>query len=188
MLRQIPNLLTLLRIFLVIPFALYFLQGRYDLALLLFVIAGVSDGVDGFVARQFGWHSRFGAIADPLADKLLLVSTFIILAWLEYIPIWLFILVFGRDLLLVCGALFFHFRIAHYDVKPSYLGKACTFIQIAFAAIMLLYLSGYLLNESYIDVGIASVSIITFLSGIHYIYLWVKEAKFALNKGVDSER
>jgi cardiolipin synthase len=181
MLRQIPNALTIARILLVLPFALYLLDEQYQMALLIFFIAGVSDGVDGFLARQFKWRSRFGAIADPLADKLLLVTTYLALAWLEIIPVWLVALIFGRDLIIVIGGLFYHYRVGRYEIQPTMLGKLCTFIQIAFVIWVLLNLAGYSFLSQFQDVGVMLVCLITAASGLHYFGVWILKAHTALS-------
>lgn len=88
--RDIPNIISVFRILLVLPVVWLLLQQQYTMALVLFAIAGVSDALDGFLAKHNGWESRLGTILDPLADKLLLVCSFLTLAWLGLIPFWLF--------------------------------------------------------------------------------------------------
>ena len=171
-LNQIPNLLTILRILLIIPFAISVYDGNYKLALLLFFIAGLSDGVDGFLARQFNWKSRFGAIADPLADKLLLITTYIMLAWTEQIPLLLTVGILARDLIIVIGALVYHFFVSHYEIKPSWLGKTCTMVQIVYALAVVIKLAGFPMLDSVVEQGMWAVAIITFLSGLHYVLVW----------------
>ena len=90
---DIPNLITVVRILLVVPVAWALLQQQYVIALVLFFVAGVSDGLDGFLAKQFNWTSRLGAILDPLADKALLVTCYAALAWVGLLPVWLLVLV-----------------------------------------------------------------------------------------------
>lgn len=181
--NQIPNILTIGRIILVVPFALALLRGHYEYALLLFFIAGLSDGVDGFLARQFKWRSRFGAIADPLADKLLLVTSYAALAWTEQIPMWLVALIFGRDLMIVVGALIFHYKVHHYEIQPSLLGKLCTFTQIVYVLALLIGLAGYPMDSSILLVGFYAVALITFASGAHYLIVWGGRARTAIKSG-----
>ncbi len=88
-LRHLPNLISMLRVVLVVPVVWSLLNDRFDIAIWLFLIAGASDGLDGFLAKRFGWSSRLGGILDALADKFLLVSTFLCLWWLGVFPWWL---------------------------------------------------------------------------------------------------
>ena len=99
--HHLPNIISFLRILLVAPIVWALLNHRYDLAVVLFVIAGISDGVDGYLAKRFGWESRFGGVLDAIADKLLLVSTFIVLWLLAVFPLWLVALIILRDLFIV---------------------------------------------------------------------------------------
>lgn len=178
--HQIPNLLTVLRIVLIVPFSYFLVTQQFQSAFLVFLVAGVSDGVDGFLARQFNWRSRFGAIADPLADKLLLVTTYILLTWLGEIPLWLVLLIFGRDLVIVVGGLLFHYRVHHFDVQPTMLGKICTFIQITYVVLLLLHLAGYAALGSFASFGVYIVAGITLISGLHYILIWARRTRDAL--------
>ena len=139
--RHVPNLLTLLRLLLVPPVAWLILSGAYDLAFLLFVLAGASDALDGFLARRFGWSSRLGALLDPLADKLLLVVGCLCLSWVGLIPGWLALLVLARDVLIVAGALCYRRRVGSLEISPSRLGKLSTFLQIALVSAVLLQAS-----------------------------------------------
>ena len=134
-LRQIPNFLTFLRILMVLPFAASLHYEYYRQALALFFIAGLSDGIDGFIARRFNWKSRFGAIADPLADKLLLITAYVVLTVMGHLPLWLTVLVFSRDIIIVVSALGYHYLIGRYEMKPSLLGKLSTFSQIIYVLI-----------------------------------------------------
>lgn len=170
--RQIPNILTIIRILLVIPFAMSVYSEQYIQALILFFVAGLSDGVDGFLARQFDWKSRFGAIADPLADKLLLMTAYVMLAWTAQIPVWLLALVIGRDLLIVLGALVYHFFISHYEIKPSLLGKTCTMVQIIYVLLLMMSLAELPMPQWAVMQGLWLVSGITVISGVHYYFTW----------------
>jgi len=170
--NQIPNVLTIIRILLIIPFALSVYGEQYLQALIIFFIAGLSDGVDGFLARQFNWKSRFGAIADPLADKLLLVTAYIMLAWTAQIPIWLVVLILGRDLFIVTGALLYHFFVSYYDIQPSWLGKTCTLTQIVYVLLVIVRLAELPMPLWAVENGLWVVTIITSLSGLHYLFVW----------------
>lgn len=172
MLHQIPNILTVMRIILIIPFAALMYQQEYGLALVVFFVAGVSDGVDGFLARHFNWKSRFGAIADPLADKLLLMTAYIVLALTEQIPYWLALVVLARDFVIVLGALIYHYCIHHYDIQPSIWGKACTMVQIVYGLAVILKLAAWPMPDVVVNEGMWLVLAITLLSGAHYLCVW----------------
>ena len=101
--RDIPNTITIIRFLLIFPVIWGLLQSEYLLALYLFVIAGVSDGIDGFLARHYDWRSRFGSIVDPLVDKCLMLSTFFTLVWLQLMPLWLFAIIILRDAFILAG-------------------------------------------------------------------------------------
>lgn len=170
--NQIPNVLTIIRIILIVPFAVFLFQHQYLEALVVFFCAGLSDGVDGFLARQFNWRSRFGAIADPLADKLLLITAYVMLAWTSQIPIWLVGLILGRDLVIVCGALSYHYFVSHYEIKPSWFGKACTMSQIIYVLVVIVTLAEIPMPELVVIYGLWLVAGITLFSGLHYIGVW----------------
>lgn len=170
--KQIPNILTVIRILLVIPFAISVYAAEFMQALILFFIAGLSDGIDGFLARQFNWKSRFGAIADPLADKLLLVTAYLMLALTAQIPMWLFYLVIGRDILILVGALSYHYFVSHYDIKPSWPGKTCTVLQIVYVLMIIMSLAQIPMPGWAVNYGLWIVGGITIFSGIHYYLVW----------------
>lgn len=185
--NQIPNVLTILRILLILPFAFAVYYAMYQEALLIFFIAGLSDGIDGFLARQFNWKSRFGAIADPLADKLLLITAYIMLVWTQHLPVWLLVLILGRDILIVIGALLYHYFVSHYEIKPSLLGKTCTLIQIIFVLALMIDLAGWPMPDWALVYGLYLVTLITFLSGLHYVSVWGKKA-WLLKRDTKQER
>ena len=170
--RWLPNGLTFLRIFLVIPFAWALANGHYRPALVLFFVAAITDGLDGFLARVFGWKSRLGAIADPLADKLLMVTAYLTLCVTGVLPLWLFVLVLTRDLVIVGGGLLFHHRFGPYEVAPSVLGKLNTLVQIVAALAVMLAEAGFDLPEQTHGVAVASVAAMALVSGLHYVGLW----------------
>jgi cardiolipin synthase len=134
---NIPNLLTVAR-FCLVPVVVYMIgQGQWTLAFAIFVIAGLTDAVDGFIARKFDQRTVLGAYIDPLADKALLVSIYVTLAVGGVIPSWLAILVVSRDLMIL-GAVMVSWLLDNpVEINPLYVSKANTFAQIAFAAVAL---------------------------------------------------
>lgn len=170
--RWIPNALTFLRILLIAPFASGLLTENYRLALLIFVVAAATDAFDGFLARHFNWRSRFGAIADPLADKALLLTAYLMLTLTGVLPVWLFLLVLGRDLLIVGGALAYHYGIGRFDMQPSLPGKLNTFIQILVVLAIIVLLAGLPMQPWVLESGVLLVAVSAIFSGGHYLLVW----------------
>lgn len=133
----IPNMITILRLVLVPGVVLAMLQARWEWAFTGFVVAGISDGVDGFIARHFNQRSRLGAYLDPMADKLLLVSVFVVLGIAGELPLWLVIAVVSRDALIVFAVLLSSVMAQPVEMKPLMVSKANTAIQLVLAAVVL---------------------------------------------------
>ncbi len=129
---NLANALTGLRLLAVLPVALLLEAGQFELAFWLFVAAGVTDALDGFVAKRLTGVTSLGAMLDPIADKLLLVGAFLVLAWQELVPAWVLGLVVARDLIIAGGALMLRARVDGFEIAPSLLGKACTFTQLLY--------------------------------------------------------
>lgn len=175
-LRYLPNIITGLRLLAVPPVALLLWFGEYKYALVVFAFAGVSDGVDGYLARRFNWKSHWGAIMDPLADKLLLVTTAAVLAFKGLLPLWLFVLVLGRDVMLVGGAALYRVWFGPFVVQPSVLGKLSTFIQILLVLSLLVHVATGLLSDEQIHLMVLICAVVTIISGAHYLFVWVRKA------------
>ena len=174
--RDIPNVITALRFLLVPPVVILLLQERFTAALIVFGVAGLSDGLDGFLARRFDWRSRLGGIMDPLADKLLVVSSFVTLGWLGLIPAWLVLLVILRDLVIIAGATFYHMRIEQFDAEPSVASKLNTAAQVLLV-LAVLYSSGIqALPVMLMDVLLYGVLVTTLWSGFDYVWTWGRRA------------
>jgi len=174
--RDIPNIITVFRFLLVPPVVWAMLNDRFGLALLLFGIAGLSDAVDGYLAKRNNWTSRLGAIMDPLADKLLLVCSFLCLAWLGWIPVWLVLLVITRDFIIIAGALTYHYFIEQVTMEPSMVSKLNTFTQILMVLAVMFDRGVAELQPLWIDVLLYSVLVTTVWSGIGYIWTWGRRA------------
>lgn len=126
----LANWLTVLRIVLIPVFVTLLVYGQRGAALMVFLAAAVTDLLDGYVARHRGSQSRLGAFLDPLADKLLLVSSFVTLTWLRALPFWIAAVVISRDLILMLGALAIHMAGGRITPRPSRSGKLATFFQV----------------------------------------------------------
>jgi cardiolipin synthase len=167
---SIPNILTLVRILLVPVFVILLLRNLYSLALGVFIVAGLSDGLDGFIARYFNQRTVLGAYLDPTADKLLLVSSYVALAVLNVIPAWIAVLVITRDVVIVLGIAILTITEKSYEVRPSILSKCTTATQILLV-ILALFDPDYTKMTALHAPLLWTTATITVLSGLHYIYL-----------------
>ena len=176
--RRLPNLISCLRIALVAPLMLLLLRGDFEAALWVAVAAGVSDGVDGFLARHFGWRSRLGSLLDPLADKLLLVAAFLILAQVGQVAWALAWVVLARDVVIVSGALAYRGIVGEFEAQPSLWSKATTLGQILF---VLLVLASNAFAFHWQQRGYAwIVAALTVISGVDYVVRWGLRGRNAL--------
>lgn len=175
MLQHLPNLLTVLRILLVVPLAWAIVSGHGVLALVLAGVAGASDALDGWMARQFGWQSRLGAWLDPAADKLMLAAGFISLSIVGASPWWLTLLVLGRDIVIVSGALTYHYRRERLLVAPSFVSKTNTALQIAWVLLVLVDR----LQPLPLDLPLLAwvVALFTVVSGVDYVMRFAAKAR-----------
>lgn len=175
-LSYLPNILTIFRFLLVLPVVLLMLRDEFMPALVLFTVAGLSDGLDGFLARRYNWTSRIGALMDPLADKLLMVSSFLTMGWLGLIPYWLVGLVILRDLVIVTGAIIYNARIEKVEAAPSLVSKLNTLAQILLVLSVMFGQAVQLLPALWIDALIYSVLVTILWSGIGYVWTWGRRA------------
>ncbi len=170
----IPNLITILRFLLVPVVVLAMLQARWDWAFAGFAIAGISDGVDGFIARNFNQRSRLGAYLDPMADKLLLVSVFVVLGIAGELPLWLVVAAVSRDALIVFAVVLSSVMAQPVEMKPLMVSKANTAVQLVLAALVLAELA---LGA---DAGIVRPALIilsgllTVASAAAYLVAWLR--------------
>src|ERR1700722_1771344 len=130
--RHIPNLISSIRILLVAPIAVALAHHWLETTIVLFGAAALSDAADGFLAKRFGWQSELGAVLDPAADKLLLVTVFITLAYMKLVPLWLMAVAVTRDVVIVLGALLYRYWFGPLSARPSVVSKFNTLCQAAF--------------------------------------------------------
>lgn len=175
-LSHLPNLICVFRIILVGPVVWSLLVGNYALTLLLFFVAGFSDGLDGFLARQFGWRTRVGAILDPLADKLLMVSVYVALTYLGLIPAWLTVTVVARDVVIVAGGLIYHFVFAPVVGRPTLVSKLNTATQLLYGFSVVAAAAFGWPGEVILLVLGTSVFVTTCVSGLDYVLTYSKMA------------
>ena len=176
----VPNILTVFRMVLIPVFVSLLFYQRFLLALTVFVVAGLTDGLDGLLARRFDQKSQLGTILDPIADKLMLVTAFIVLSMRSVfpqpipshlpVPFWVTVAVISRDVFIIVGAAAINFATGFRGFRPSMLGKINTTVQIVAIGIIMLaaslpYGTGYYLPTLY-----ATVFGFAVLSGAHYVF------------------
>jgi len=171
----IPTQITLVRLLLVPFVAMSILYHRYGLALLIFTISGVSDLLDGLLARTLKQKSRLGALLDPMADKLLLSTSFLLLTLPASklhvaIPLWLAVVVFGRDIMIVVGAVAIALTTGFTKFDPTIYGKASTLVQIlcVLSVLVVNYLGS---DQRYIEWLFYLTFALTLFSGVHYLFI-----------------
>jgi cardiolipin synthase (CMP-forming) len=176
----IPNLLTMFRMVLIPIFVSLLFYQKFWLALVVFVLAGITDGLDGLLARRFAQESQLGTVLDPIADKLMMVTSFVVLSMRSVfptplpahlpVPFWVTIAVISRDVFILVGAAAINIMTGFRGFRPSFLGKLSTTVQIVAIATIIFaasfpYGTGYYLPTLYaIVVGLAV------LSGAHYVF------------------
>jgi cardiolipin synthase (CMP-forming) len=173
---NIPNTLTLLRIALVPFIALRLLEGAYGTACVLFIISGLSDWADGMIARHWNQHTRFGAIADPLADKLTMLTVTLLLTFQHALPWWFTLAVILRDVLIVAGALAFHFLIGQLMMAPSRISKLNTALAFILLVTVLAIEAGFLPDGPWREALLFATLATTVFSGGQYVYDWGRKA------------
>ncbi|MEX0751955.1 MAG: CDP-alcohol phosphatidyltransferase family protein [Xanthobacteraceae bacterium] len=176
---SIPNLITLARILLVPVLVWTIVSGEVQAAFLLFLAAGISDAVDGFLAKRFGMASELGAYLDPLADKVLIVSIYVSLGLAGAVPVWLVILVVSRDIMIV-GAVLLSWLVGRpVTIKPLLVSKLNTVAQIVFATLVLAALGLGFNAEPLLIPTMALVVVLTLLSIGFYLREWVRHMNSA---------
>lgn len=168
----IPNLLTVLRIAATPVLVMLLKYEMFPGALLLFVLAGVSDALDGYIAKRFHYETRLGAILDPVADKVLLVSCFIFLTVMNHLPFWLLVVVVFRDIVIVGGYLLLVILEGGVKMQPSRVSKLNTVFQISLIMVVLVQLAAGMDVSAVIQALIVLVTVTSVLSGVHYVWVW----------------
>jgi cardiolipin synthase len=171
---SIPNIITLGRILLVPVIIWAIASNQMEIAFAIFVVAGVSDAVDGFLAKRFNMASELGALLDPLADKALLVSIFVTLGILGAVPIWLVILVVSRDIMIVGAVIVSWLFNKPVPMKPLLVSKLNTGAQVGFAALVLAALGFGFDSSPYDTLLMVAIAILTLVSVSFYLVEWVR--------------
>lgn len=175
--RDIPNLLCVLRMAMALPVGWLIVQEQFGWAVLLFAVAGATDGLDGFLAKRLAWQSELGALLDPIADKLLLVTAFVSLWLVGGAPAWLLAAVVGRDVIIVAGAAAYRSLIGPFAAVPTLVSKLNSAAQLLFVLLALAHLATGLLDPIFLY-GLAwAVLATTILSGVDYVVTWTRRAR-----------
>ena len=175
-LRQIPNVISSIRILLVVPINVALARHQLTTAILLFGVAAFSDAADGYLAKRFDWRTELGAALDPLADKLLLATVLITLAWLQLVPLWLMITAVARDAVIVIGALLFRFCIGPLELRPSIVSKFNTLCQAAFILAVVCREAGSL-PPAWVVMWLGALVFVTVaISGVDYVLIYGRRA------------
>jgi cardiolipin synthase len=188
----LANLLTFLRMALIPVFAIMLVYNREGWALAVFTVAGVSDGIDGFIARLMKQESELGTIIDPIADKLLMTTAFIMLTIPTVlspgrhlpVPFWVTAAVIGRDVLIIAVAGAINIMTGFRGFKPSWLGKASTFVQVSAVILILLAAVFPQFNGIYLPTVYAVVVAFAVFSGVHYVFF---VARLMRESGVEEQ-
>ncbi len=169
----IPNVLTLVRIILIPLLVILLLENQLGKALGIFIIAGITDALDGLIARMFQQKSKLGAYLDPLADKLLLVTTYLTLAHLSLLPVWLVVIVVSRDMFIVLGVMTFTFHGVKFEIQPSVLSKITTLMQII-TVILGLSSPIFGFHNMLLSSACIATAVVTTASGFHYLVMGMR--------------
>ena len=176
-LSWLPNAISLMRIALIAPILILMLQGDFGWALALFILAGFSDGLDGYLAVRFGWSTRLGGLLDPAADKLLITGMFITLAYTQQIPVWLAAVVILRDVVIVAGATAYNFFVKPVPGEPTRISKLNTALQMLFVLFVLSRAGFNWPDKITITVLGAAVLVTVVISGVDYVWSWSRRAR-----------
>ena len=175
-LRQLPNVICVARIILVVPIAITLLAGDFVATLWLFGVAAFSDGLDGYLAKRFGWTTELGKFLDPLADKLLLVTVFITLAVAGRTPVWLAVIVVARDVVIGAGAAIYARAFGPLNGRATMVSKINTGVQILYVLALVASLGLGWPPEPVVVTFAAAVFVTTMVSGIDYIITYSRRA------------
>jgi cardiolipin synthase len=165
---NLPNYITLLRVILIPFFIDFMVYGYYLEALVVFAAACVTDALDGLIARLTNKKTELGAFLDPMADKLLILSTFVTLALLGKLPSWLVIIVVSRDAILTMGSVVIYFTTQNLKIQPSVIGKVTTVMQLIVVA-MSLILMNFSISVQFMPVLLWATAGVTVASGMQYV-------------------
>jgi cardiolipin synthase len=187
-LRWLPNAICVARIALVAPLVYLLLERQFEAALVVLVVAGASDGLDGLLAKTFDWRTRIGGLLDPAADKLLLVTVFFALTYLGLVPVAVTAIVVCRDAVIVAGAITYQWLIAPVEAEPSRISKLNTACQLAFLFFTLTAAAYSWPPQVILTLLGAAVVFTSIVSGLNYVLRWSKRAWRAKHSAIPAGR
>lgn len=173
---NLPNGLTLLRFALVPVIAVQLLQGEYGVACVLFIVSALTDLADGMIARHWNQRTRFGAVADPLADKLTMLTVTVLLTVQHGLPWWFAVAVVLRDGLIMVGALAYHLLIGPVEMAPSRISKLNTALEGSLLVAVMAIRAGYVPDGVWLQALLVTTLVTIALSGGHYVLVWSHKA------------
>lgn len=174
--KLIPNIISIFRLMLVIPFVYFFIQNKFQISFNIFMLAALSDALDGWIARRFNCQTNFGLIIDPIADKILIVCCVILLGYYRILPLWFVLLIFLRDIGITFGAFLSIFVFDKPSpLEPSLISKLNTVLQMVLILSCLFHISYHPIAIIYIKALILLVSFTTIISFFHYLTIWYRE-------------
>lgn len=174
--KHIPNIISIFRLILVLPFIYFFLEAKFQITFNIFLLAAFTDALDGWIARKFACQTNFGLIIDPIADKILIVSCIILLGYHQVLPLWLVLLILTRDIAITFGAFLSIFIYNKSSpLKPSIISKLNTLLQMLLILSCLFHISYYPISIMYLKLLIILVSMTTIISFFHYLTIWYRE-------------
>lgn len=179
----LPNLITILRLLVVPVFIWVLWQQHYDLALAIFLAAGLSDALDGYLARRLNQVSRLGAMLDSVADKVAILAALIVLTVLERIPLWLAFSMIGRDLIILSGAAFYRMLAGRLEITPTSLGKLHTFLAFLMVCVVLGNAASIVDASAWLPWLFETLLISAVISAAQYIWVWGRKAWQIKGKG-----
>lgn len=169
---NVPNAITLLRVALIPVLVALIVLGEYEWAFTVFCVSAISDLLDGFIARRFDLRTRFGAIADPLADKATMLAVTLLLGAQGWLPWWFALLLITRDIVIVAGALSYHFYVGHVEMAPTWLSKFNTVLEFLLLAATLGVAAEIVADGPWSDAMIWLTTATLFASGAQYVGVW----------------
>ncbi|MCK5902456.1 MAG: CDP-alcohol phosphatidyltransferase family protein [Cocleimonas sp.] len=172
--HHLPNIISLFRIFLVIPVIYLIWKNDWHTAFLLVLLAGLSDGLDGYLARKFHWESKLGATLDPMADKILLICLFIALGLKGIVPQWLVILIVARDIVIISGLMLYKVMTNDMKLEILFISKVNTALLIVLVLFHLLNLAVFPVPTVLFEILTVMIVVTTLMSGALYVILWSK--------------
>jgi cardiolipin synthase len=174
--RHLPNIICVFRLALIWPILSALHAAEYRTAVALFIVAAASDGVDGYLAKRFGWTSELGKFLDPLADKLLIVTVFVEAAWLDLVPWWLTAAVVARDVMIGLGAGVYRLWFGPLHGRPTRFSKVNTGAQLFYVMLVMLNAAFRIPPHEVLDALALLTLLTTVLSGLHYLQVFTRRA------------